>query len=214
MMILIYNILVPRIGGIKLVMDGDEVKRLPVLPVSIMMSAIGTIMTFIAMLVIAPLLAVILEIGILSSATSAVSGLGVLSIVGIIMLIVGLPIATFVISFIATALTAILYNLFAPKIGGVKLVFGSVKDKLFEIKEIPAIPLALISAIVLTIVNFIFSLPRIATYFYGGNVAGGFGYMIGNIIGNLIITFIIYVIIAILYNFLRPKIGGVKLELE
>jgi hypothetical protein len=96
----------------------------------------------------------------------------------------------------------------------VRFKFSQVKDNLFQIKKIKPLPLAIISAVVLTIVNFIFSIPQIIMYFAVGEPIGAIGYLIGNILGSLIGTFIIYVIIALLYNFLRPMIGGVELELE
>jgi hypothetical protein len=40
------------------------------------------------------------------------------------------------------------------------------------------------------------------------------GYLIGNILGTFILVFIIYAITALIYNFLRPTIGGIELELE
>jgi hypothetical protein len=213
---LIYNLIVPRLGGIKLKIDGDKVTKIPVIPISLNLSAIYAIMSFIFMLVFAPMLAVLLQLSELTSATSmmGISGIGLIGALGSIILIIGTPIVVFVVMFIIIVLSALFYNLLAPSIGGVRLVFKNVEDKVFEIKEIPPIALALITAVVLTIVNFIFSLPTLAVYILAGDFVGAVGYLIGTIIGNLIFAFITYAIIALLYNFLRTKIGGIKLELD
>ncbi|NYB52926.1 MAG: hypothetical protein HVN35_10270 [Methanobacteriaceae archaeon] len=217
----IYNLLVPKVGGIKLGMhDMKEVRSLPVIPLSLMVSILYTIFSFLLMLIVAPLIMVVLQgaaIAAVSTSSSVVpdsGGLGALGIIGIILMIIGIPVVVFIFTFIYSALLALFYNLLAPKIGGVRFKFNEVKDNLFEIKKIKPIPLALISAVVLTILNFLFSLPQIIMYFAIGNTLGGIGYFLGNTIGSFIATFIIYAIMALLYNFLRPAIGGVELELE
>ncbi len=216
----IYNLLVPRIGGIKLGMvEMKEIRSLPVIPLSLMTSFIYTILTFLIMLIVAPLLVVVLQGAALASISTSNSmvgleGLGAIGLIGIVIMVIGIPILVFVGTFIYTALMALLYNFLAPKMGGIKLKFNTLKDNSFEIKKIPPIPLALISAVVLTILNFIFSLPSLAMYFATGNAIGGIGYFFGNTIGSFIAIFIIYAIMALLYNYLRPIIGGVELELE
>lgn len=219
LMALIYNLLVPRIGGIKLGMDGKEVKTLPVIPVSLMLAAIYTKLTFIMMLIVAPLLAVGLQGAALAATNTTasvpeLSGLGALGTIGALILLIGIPILVFIAIFISMALTALFYNICAPKIGGVQLKLKNAAHNFCEIKKIPAVPLALISAVVLTIVNFIFSLPSLAIYIGSGQGLFGLGYLVGNILGSFISTFILYAIMAIIYNFFRPKIGGVEIELD
>jgi len=221
-MALIYNLLVPRIGGIKLGMDGEEVKSIPVVAVSLMLSMLYTVLTFIVMLVVAPILAVVLEGAALAASTATIaipelSGMGDASGVGIILaiiMIIGVPIIVFISTFIYAVVVAFLYNLLAPKIGGVRLKMKLASHGFCEIKKIPPLPLALILAVVLAIVNFIFSLPTGAANMASEGVAYGLGYLVGNTVGYLIVTFIIYALTALIYNFLRPKIGGVEIKLE
>lgn len=221
-MVLIYNLLVPRLGGIKLGIDGAEVTSIPVVPVSLMLSALYAILTFIVMLFIAPFMAVILEGAALAASTATVAlpelaGMTGMSGIGAIMaiiLIVGTPIIVFIATFISIALTAIFYNLLAPKIGGVRLKLKQASHNFCEIKKIPPVPLALILAVVLTIVNFIFSLPTLAANIASEGVIFGLGYLVGNVVANFIATFIIYALIALIYNFLRSKIGGVEIKLD
>jgi hypothetical protein len=221
-MALFYNLLVPRIGGIKLGMDGKEVKTIPVVPVSLMLSMLYTVLTFIVMLVVAPILAVFLEGAALAASTATVaipelSGMGDASGVGIILaiiMIIAVPIMVFISTFIYAVVVAFLYNLLAPKIGGVRLKMKVASHGFCEIKKIPPVPLALVLALVLTIVNFIFSLPAFVANVASEGLAFGLGYLVGNTVGYLIVTFIIYALMALIYNFLRPKIGGVEIKLE
>lgn len=216
----IYNLLVPRVGGIKLgIVDMKEVRSLPVIPLSLMVSILYTIFTFLITLIVAPILMLVLQgaaVASLSASSSVpeLSGLGALGIIGIIMMIIGIPIMVFIVAFIGSALTALFYNFLAPKIGGVRFKFSQVKDNLFEIKKIKPVPLALIGAVVLTIVNFIFNIPLIIMYFAVGKPLFAMGYLLGNIVGYFIFYFIICALTALLYNFLRPAIGAVELELE
>ncbi|NYT18506.1 MAG: hypothetical protein GKB98_02715 [Methanobacteriales archaeon] len=221
-MALIYNLLVPRIGGIKLGMDGKEVKSIPVVPVSLMLSLLYTVLTFIVMLVVAPILAVLLEGAALAASTATVaipelSGMGDASGVGIILaiiMIIGVPIVVFITTFIYAVVVAFLYNLLAPRIGGVRLKMKLAIHGFCEIKKIPPVPLALILAVVLTLVNFIFSLPTAAVNMASEGVVYGLGYLVGNTVGYLFVSFIIYALTAIIYNYLRPMIGGVEIKLE
>jgi len=221
-MALIYNLLVPRIGGIKLGMDGKEVKSIPVVPVSLMLSLLYTVLTFIVMLVVAPILAVLLEGAALAASTATVaipelSGMGDASGVGIILaiiMIIGVPIVVFITTFIYAVVVAFLYNLLAPRIGGVRLKMKLASHGFCEIKKIPPVPLALILAVVLTLVNFIFSLPTAAVNMASEGVVYGLGYLVGNTVGYLFVSFIIYALTAIIYNYLRPMIGGVEIKLE
>lgn len=217
---LIYNQLVPRIGGIKLgIVEMEEIMSISVIPVSLMLSLVYTIITFLIMLIVAPLMALVLQGAALAAISTSASvtgleGLGALGIIGIIIMIIGIPILVLVATFISTAIMALVYNFLAPKIGGVKLKFASIRENFFEIKKISPIPLALIGAVVMTVVNFIFAIPSLTMYFATGNPLGGIGYFFGNIIGSFIGTFVIYAVMAIIYNYLRNIIGGVELELE
>jgi hypothetical protein len=191
---LLYNLLVPKIGGIKLgIVEMKEVRSIPVIPVSLMLSLIYTILTFLVMLVVAPIVTVSLQgaalISISATATTGLEGLSALGIIGIIIMVIGVPILVLICSFIFSAISAILYNILAPKIGGVRLKFSSKTGNIFEIKKIPPLPLAIITTVVITIVNFIFAIPALISYCIAGNFAGGLGYFLGNIVGSLIFTF-------------------------
>lgn len=218
---LIYNILVPRLGAIKLGFeDLKEIKNIPVVPVSLMIAAIVGILTFIAMLIIGPILTISLQGAALAANTAApgvpgLSNIGALGILGLLILVIGVPIAIFIMVFIGTAIITFLYNLLAPKIGGIQFNFGNAVSNVFEIESIPAVPFALITAVVLTIFNLIIRLIVFVIAVASGlSLAEQLITLVVGVLVYLVIGFIIYAITAILYNYLRPKIGGIKLEIE
>jgi len=218
---ILYNHLVPRLGAIKLGFeDMNEIKNVPVVPFALMTSVLSGIIIFLIMLIVGPILAVSLQAAAIaaSSAGTAIPGLAsvaALGIVGMLILIIGLPIAMFISIFIATAIMAILYNTLAPKIGGIKFNFGNAVGNISEIESIPVFPFALITTIVITIFGLITQLISFIIAIVSGQaVATQLIMLILSVVFDLVIGFIIYAISAFLYNYFRPKIGGIKLEIE
>ncbi|MCE7699322.1 MAG: hypothetical protein K8E24_011130 [Methanobacterium paludis] len=218
---LIYNVFVPRMGGIKLeLVDLKEIIGVPVIPFALMLSAISATLVFLAMLIIGPILLIGLQGAAIASAYQGATipglgSIGALGIVGLLILIIGVPIVMFIVSFIMTALAAIFYNLLAPKIGGIEFEFEALKEKLYGINSIPPIKLALIASIVMAIINLIFELiSTVGSIAMGSSATAGVISLLINVVFNFIIAFILYAIMAVLYNYLAPRIGAVKLELE
>jgi len=225
-----YNLLVPKVGGIKLGMEGKEIKNLPVVSLALITSVINTIWAFIIGLLLTAAFAPFL--GLLSSLpqiinafapalannTTAIQGMqGALGASGAIMaviLIIAVPILVFIFSFIGYALTAVFYNVLIPRVGGIQLELAAVQEKFSEITNIPAVPLALALAVVMAIWGLIQGLLNLVTYASVGDPVGGVVSLISNIVGSFIGAFIVYAITAFIYNFLAPKLGGIQLELE
>ncbi len=228
--VLLYNGLVPRLGGVKLGLEGNEVTHLPVVPFALILAGIEAIWAFIiGVFLTAAILPVIAglstSIPIISqaianatNATNATIPTGqVLATGGIfvsIFLIIGLPILTFIFGFIGNALSAIFYNYIAVKIAKVQLNFTAAAGTLFDLTSVPVVPAALSIAIVFTIWGFLRGLGDLATLSANGNIAGGVGSLIGTTIGYFILYFILTALGAIFYNYLAPRIGAIKLELE
>lgn len=91
-----------------------EIRKVPVVPVSLITAAIMTIWTLIL-----GILGLILGAAVLTQVPLPVSG-GEAATGGIISLIISL-IVTFIVTFIFTAITAAIYNLLSPRIGGIKI---------------------------------------------------------------------------------------------
>jgi hypothetical protein len=226
----LYNSLVSRLGGVKLELEGNDIIAIPVVPFALILSVIEAIWAFIIGLFLAAASAPI--IALLSSSIPVISqaianatnttgatmptgaALGSAGVVGALLLIIGLPIAVFIFGFIGHALAAIFYNYIATRAAKLKLEFAKVSDTLHELKTIPVVPAALSIAIVFTIFGLIQGIIRLISFSAAGDATAGVIALISDIIGNFIIYFIFVALAAWIYNFLVPKIGGIKLDLE
>jgi hypothetical protein len=212
--VMLYNALVPRLGGIKLGLEGNEVVKIPVISYALILSAIGAIWAFIAGLVLAavisPLFSLISTLpeaaNITANLTNATgsamptgAGFGAIGVIMSLALIIGLPIMVFVFGFIWSALFAIFYNYIVTRVAKINLEFAAISGNLHELKHIPVLPTALAVALVYAILGVI-----------SGIASGNYG----EFISNFVMYFIETALIALLYNYLAPKIGSIKLNLE
>ncbi len=215
---LLYNKLVPRLGAIQLGFeDLKQIQTIPVVPFALMSASIGGILIFLMMLMIGPVFA----FGIQSAALAGAAGVPVLSSIGsfgfiwMIIMIVGIPIVAFVGIFIAMAIVAIIYNLLAPKIGGVELNFSTPSGKFFEIESVPVVKFALIITLVLTVIQLILGIiDLVVSIAIGSSALEALIGLVIRVVTSLVVSFILYAVMAYMYNYLRPKIGGIKLEIE
>lgn len=211
---IIYNILVPRLGGIKLELEGKDVVEIQVISFALILSVIETIWAFIAGLlmaaIISPLFALITTLPEANNITANItassglalpigSELGAAGVIAPLLLIMGLPIMVFVFGFIWNALFAIFYNYIVTRVVKIQLEFGQITGNLHELKHIPVLPTALAIALVFALLGVI-----------SGIMSGNFG----RFISDFILYFIETALIALLYNYLAPKIGSIKLNLE
>jgi len=96
-----------------------EIKSVPVVPFALITGAVFAVLMFIWTLIFTVL-------GLSSLAFLPVQDMGVsigAGLLGAILLIVVGTIVAFIIGFIVYAVIAIIYNLLAPRIGGIKLEF-------------------------------------------------------------------------------------------
>lgn len=212
--VMLYNLLTPRLGGVELEFDGIEVTKIPIVSFALILSTIQAIWAFIVGLFLAGMVNIITTfigqiVPTISSELPQYTNItfpigptgmpaGTETAIISLLLIIGLPIIVFVFGFIWNALFAIFYNYIATRVTKINLEFVQIKDDLFELKNIPVIPTALAVAIVYAIFGLF------------GILSGNFG----EFISNFIIYFIETALIAILYNYLAPKIGSIKLNFE
>ena len=215
--VMLYNALVPRLGGVKLELDGNDVLKIPVISFSLILSAIMAVWAFIAGLVLAavisPLFSLMGAIGSMPGAANITANItnasgaamptgaevGTAGILVSLVLIIGLPILAFVFGFIWNALFAIFYNYIVTRVAKIQLEFSQITENLHELKQIPVLPTALAVALVFTLLGVI-----------SGIMSGNYG----EFISNFIMYFIETALIALLYNYLAPKIGSIKINLE
>jgi len=226
---LIYNMLVPRLGGIKLGLEEDEVRSVPVVSFALIMAGVAAVWAFIIGLLLAALIVPVTTLvstiiplvsSIAANATNLTpatlptgSVVGTGGVVIAVLLIIALPILVFVFGFIGHALAAIFYNFIIPRVGGVKLLFAPAGTN-HEITSIPVVAASLALASVAVIFGIIYGIIGLINGLAAGNASMGVGSLIGNIIGSFIGTFIMVALITIFYNFLAPRIGGVQLGLK
>lgn len=230
---LLYNTLVSRLGGVQLELEGSDVTSIPVVPFALILSVIGAIWALIVGVFLAfssaPLFAFLSSspeflsqaINNTTAATNATvtaiptanafAGAGIFIALA---LIIGLPIVVFVGGFIGNALTAIFYNYIAVKVAKLKLEFENITGTLHELKSIPVVPAALSIAIVQLIFGVISGILNLIMYSVQGDPVVGVVSLITTIISNFVITFIIVALLAWIYNYLVPKIGGIKVDME
>lgn len=237
---LLYNSLVPRLGGIKLALEGTEVTEIPVISFALILAGIEAIWAFIVGLFLAASLAPFTALlsssipgisqaianasaaGNLTNITNATipatmpTGAGVTAagIIGAVFLIIALPIIVFVAGFISNALAAIFYNYLATRVAKIKLEFAAISGTLHELRTIPPLPAALAAGVVAAVFGFINGLVRLGQLSAIGNPVAGVGAFVGDIVWNFILYFVIVALAAIFYNYLAPRIGGIKLDLE
>ncbi|MGV8143584.1 MAG: hypothetical protein ACP5OJ_03100 [Methanothermobacter sp.] len=226
----LYNGLVSRVGGVKLGLDGSDLTEIPVVSFSLILAVIEAIWAFIIGLFLAALVVpfasfmssaiplISQEIANASNMTGTTvptgSAVGVAGAVGALILIIGLPITVFIVGFIGHALTAIFYNYIATKAAKIKLEFAAIAESLHELKSIPVVPAALAVSIVMAIWGLIFGIISLIGLSAQGYALSGVITLVSDIVRNFIMYFIITALVAIIYNYLAPKIGGIKLNLE
>ena len=222
---LIYNPLVPKLGGIKLgLVDMREIKSIPVVPFALITSVVWAVITLIFLLIVMPYFAAYMSV--LSQTLSSIhlntttipagslSALGTFGTIGSIIFIIIGPIFVFVAMFVLSAITTFFYNVLAPRLGGINLEFAATSERMYEILSIAPVQAALILASVATIWGIIIGLILLVSFAMGGSATLGLGILVGIILASFVVSFIVYGIMAWIYNFLRPRIGGIKLELE
>ena len=227
---LLYNGLVPRLGAIKLGLEGNNVNEVPVISFALILATIEAIWALIIGVFLTAL--IVPGIALLSGSIPVISqaianatnttgatlptgaALGAGGVILALFLIIGLPIIAFIGAFIRNSVGALIYNYIATRVSKVQLEFANISGSLHELKSVPVVPTALSIAIVFLIGGFIIGILNLISYSARGLPLQGVGTLIGDTIGYFVVYFIITAIAAFLYNYLAPKMGGIKLELE
>lgn len=220
--IFVYNRLAPRVGGVKLGMDGNNVASIPIVPFSLILSIIEAIWAFIfGLLIVTAFLPLTGAIGtaipMIANATNGTAtgaGFGSLVALGAIFFVIIMPILVFIFGFIAHALFAIFYNFIAVKAAKIQLNLETMTEGWHKLTSIPIIPAALAIAVTFAVFGLIEGIFNLAIFAALGDVVGGILALVLNTIFYFVRFFIIVAIAVFLYNFLAPRIGAIKLELK
>ena len=221
--ILLYNLLAPRVGGVKLALEGNQLESIPIVPFALILAIIEAIWTFIiGLLIVTAFLPVTGLIGTAipmignATNTTALTGAGFASLVafGAIFFIIILPILVFIFGFIGHALFAIFYNYIAVRASKVQLNFEAIAEGWHNLVSIPIVPAAISLAVLFAVFGFLMGLVNLGTELANGNATGAIVGLIVPIIQYFIEYLIIVAIVTALYNWLAPRIGAIKLELQ
>ena len=233
---LLYNRITPRLCGIKLGLNNNEITQIPVKPFTLIIASIEAVWAliiglFLAAAVIPFTNIILMAINFAANAVERsidISGITLLvnTVLGTngttlaLILIIGFPLFVFVSGIVSNGLFAVFYNYIATKIIRMQLDIEVVSGELHEIKSLPVVPAAApLSGAVFGAFGVIMGLITLLSLAVTGNPT------VGNIINDLMIIvlnglsyflgyFLIFALIAVIYNFLAPKIGGIKLYLE
>ena len=233
---LLYNIISSRIGGISLELDGNEIIRIPMLQFSIILGSIEAVWAFIIGLFLAA--AIIPFTGIISTLIhfiarniiSTVDITGVTLLIDTVLgtngfklaaiLIIGFPVIIFVFGVVSNVLFAIFYNYVATKFIKIQLDLEQISGTLYKIKSLPVVPSAApVSGAVFGAFGVIMGLISLLSLAVTGNPSVGsltndLAVLIINGLSYFIGYFLIFALISVIYNFLAPRIGGIKLDLK
>jgi hypothetical protein len=201
----LYNKIVPKIGGIKGTFKNGEIKNLDALSVGKMAGVLGGMVVLITIIISS-----------LVAAFTTGAGALLLLLVGLVeVVIIG------VVYFVCGVIAVWIYNFLAVRIGGIEL---TVKKK--EITKIAILPYAKIEAIFSAILGFIYGAVVSVVFLLISLVPRGTSISMGHplirILGPysiilfpiafFIIGFVAAAIGAGLYNWLVPKVGGIKVN--
>ncbi|MBR3141444.1 MAG: hypothetical protein IKF11_11400 [Methanobrevibacter sp.] len=207
----LYNTLSKKLKTINIVIkDGKEIAEISTTETAIMCSIIITIefiLLYLVSVFIMPifLTSIMQTLAMTGQMAVAFTIYQFLSIISqpttILILIFGI----FIISFVFILLGAFIYNIFANTGRGAVVKLSS-ENNMTVIESIEPLKLAIVSTVVIGILNVIFNIIMLITGYAPITV-------VESIVSGFIGAFICGFLIAAFYNFLSPMLGKLKLEL-
>jgi hypothetical protein len=207
----LYNVLSKRFSPIKFDIEENCIKKISTKETALivtMITAIITIVVYLALSMIVPLfLSSLITILMYASQTAVATAIyqAMIYISSPLVIAIGL-ISTIIIMFIFTLLGTYIYNLLGDSDRGI-LVELKTEDKLTQLESIKPLNFGIAIGAITLILNIILGLIMIIS---GSNMFG----TLSTVLGSFFIAFIEALLIAAFYNFLAPKIGKLKVELE
>lgn len=210
----IYNIFAGRFGGIKLILEKNELKRIDPVSAGKLVAIISAVVFFVMGLVLGAIFAVV------------AGGFGIL--IAIVFIIV-YPIIGAICGFVGTAIAALIYNFVAFRIGGIMLYFK--KD---ELHSVGVLSYAKIEAVFGALAGLVYgAIFTLLFYFINAMVStaqvtstaaatamphlitelGPFSIIIFPIV-LAIISFVAALFSGFVYNKLAERVGGARLDIQ
>ena len=207
----LYNVLSKKLGFIKLDIEGDYIKKVSAKEIGLIFGAITLILILVVYLALSLIIPLFISsfMTILMYASQTDIAAAVYQLMFVISnptsIAVGIIGSTIIVS-VFTLLGAYIYNILANSERGI-LVKLSQEDNFMQLDSITPINFAIAMGAISLILNIIIAIILIIS---GVQI---FNALIDVLLGFAIV-FIEALIIAVFYNFLAPKIGKLKVELE
>lgn len=207
----LYNVLSKRFSPIKLDIEENCIKKISTKETALivtMITAIITIVVYLALAMIVPLiLSSLITILMYASQTAVATAVYQAMVFISSPLVIGIGlISTILIMFIFTLLGTYIYNILGDSNRGI-LVELKTEDKLTQLESIKPLNFGIAIGAITLILNIIIGLIMIIS---GSNMFG----TLSSVLASFFMAFIEALLIAAFYNFLAPKIGKLKVELE
>jgi hypothetical protein len=199
----LFNFLISRLKGINLEVSDENITNISVFPTALICSIITLIIT------------AMIYPGLLVLGTPLTFVLQLFGYSGILFYLIYLlfnPLIifySFIVSFISVAISTYVFNLISPKIGGLNLKLGQERS-MTKINSINYLNLALILGVILATLGLIIGIITSIIMNFMATVS----LIVYLVLGGFIVGFIGGALIAVFYNFLAPRIGELKVELE
>ncbi|OWT33491.1 hypothetical protein BGI41_02085 [Methanobrevibacter sp. 87.7] len=209
---LLYNVFVKKLNAINFSIEDNEVKEIKPLPIALVLALISLVCFIIVYTLIAVFVPTMISSFLQLLMMSGQMGIAMI-LYNVVMLmlspriIISLIIASFVFPFLFVLIGAYCYNYIAPSVGGIGVELEDDGD-LTLIKSFNPTKTALIMAIIVTILSVIVSVIMLIVNQDLGMSA------VYNIISAFVLNFVGVFLATYFYNYLAPRIGEVKLNLE
>ncbi|MBR0271477.1 MAG: hypothetical protein IJQ68_05755 [Methanobrevibacter sp.] len=207
----LYNILSKRIGCIKFNIEGDYIEKISTKETALLVGTITLIILLVVYLAFSLLIPLFLSS--LITVLMYASQTAVASIIYQAMIVISNPtsiifgiVAVVIFTSVFTLLGTYIYNLLGSSERGISVKLENEGD-LVQLESINPLDFGIAIGAICLILSFIIGLIMILS---GTAVFSA----LSSILGTFVSSFIGAVLIAFCYNFLAPKIGKLKVELE
>jgi len=207
----LYNVLSKKLGCIKLDIDGEYIKKISAKETALISGTIMLIVLLVVYLAVAffiPLFLSSLITVLMYAAQTAVAGLvyqAMIMVSNTTTIVLGI-IGSVIIGTVFILLATYIYNILASSDRGITVKLEKVGE-FTQLESIDPLNFGIAIAAISLILNIIVGLIMIIS---GSQIFTA----LSNIMGGFVGGFIAAILIAVFYNFLAPKLGKLKVELE
>ena len=207
----LYNILAKKFGYIKLDIEGDYIKKISTKETALIAACITLIMILVVYFAFSFIIPIFLST--LISILMYASQIAIATYIYQIMILISNPVyiligilGTVIITSVFVLLATYIYNVLADSERGITVAL-SQEDKFTQLESLNPVNFSIAISAIYLILNIIIGIIMI--------ISGTPIFIaLTSVLGSFVYAFIVGLLIAACYNFLAPKIGKLKVELE